>query len=161
MATAWDDSLRFDPDIATAMGASPCQNGEIARGQWPITADVLRIAALAGLPPACGVACELSTTARAVVFTAPPFATRARIWLYASGADDIDITAVSGCTGAATVSVATETSPSKESAAIFEAADLLTITAGDACRNVTFEISRASTDVQCYAIGLIWGGFAL
>lgn len=158
---AWDDGLRYDPEIAAALADTPVRNGEIARGQWPVTADVMQIAALAHLPPALGVGLELgsATTAHRVSFVAPPFATRARVWVVASGSGDIDIQVASGGSGSLTLSPSTETG--KANALLLAGDGELTVTAGDDCRDFEIDIERDGTGLQCHAVAVMWGAFDL
>lgn len=160
MPTAWDDGFQYDREIAEAMASAPVQNGEIARGQWPITADVLQVAALVGIPPAAGVACELDTTAQVVRLIAPPFASTARLVVIAGGDGVITATVTSGGSGSASITMATDSTDRKDCVQA-QSADLLTITGGDTTTVVAVEIDRDSTGVQAFAVALLFGGFAL
>jgi hypothetical protein len=161
MATVFDSAWSYDGEIMAAMANSSVKNGEVARGQWPITADLLQIAALAGIPPAAGVSCEFASAAREVTFIAPPFATAARVVAFAAGSGTLTITATAGGTGTLIAEIEVDTDSGKENASLYEADTEIGIAAGDSCRRLTLNLERDGTGVQCYAIACLWGSFAL
>ena len=161
MAATLDSGWIYDRELARLLALKSVQNGELARGKWPVTADIGQLAALVGLPGMMGVGCQLgaAATPRQSRWIAPPFATECVPWIWASGSGNIVISSVSGCSGTATIAV--ETDGNNKQSAITILGSTVDLTAGDDCREFVVEIERSTTGVQCWGFGFVFGGFAL
>jgi hypothetical protein len=147
--------VAFDATIAQATQA-PVRNGDLARGSVPVLIDIMQTAAHATLCPVMGLGGLLHTDTIEVRLVVPAFARFVRPVVIAAGDGDIDFVAVSGCAGSASITVegASGNKESYDVGAPLASADVITLTAGDVDRAIVIEVSRSSTDVVCYAVGL-------
>lgn len=147
--------LAFDPTIAESMQA-PVTNGDLARSSIPVLIDVLQTAAHATLCPSMGVSGLLHTTERTIRMVVPAFARFARPVVIAAGDGDIEIEAVSGCSGSCMITLEGNSGDKEayDAGAAVASADVLTLNVGDVDRAIEIEIKRSSTDVVCYALVL-------